>query len=98
MNSLLIKYDESESESDEMVSQGTKTLPLSLNPQIKDKYKIFTRFNYRLVAQQAKTARRKKRQIIKAPEVQEAFTNFMINTLTDIGNPSNKEKKKSVVS
>jgi len=51
MNSLLIKYDESESESDEMVSQGTKTLPLSLNPQIKDKYKIFTRFNYRLVAQ-----------------------------------------------
>jgi len=65
MSTLNIKTDQVYG-FEEIMARTSRTITPSLEEQLKDKYKTFTRFNYRDALKEAKLARKKKGNHSKA--------------------------------
>lgn len=94
MRSLGLKVNDDSFMFDEALSETGRTITFGLEKQIKDKYSTFTNFNYRRVLQEARVARKKKKEIFKEPEVNNALQKFFLATIAESSEEQKPAKSK----
>ena len=89
MSAVTFSLNEQLSAVEDVLAQTARTISPALELQLKDKYKTFSRFNYRDAIREAKMARKKKGEPTKlqGTEIGAALSNFIL------GLTSNESRK-----